>query len=71
MRLLRARPGEEAGPVEAFRIDRVVTLEHPSGTFDAAVTITTRPGATPRVESAGIVRTARKLFDGAVFPRPR
>ncbi|MCY3618305.1 MAG: 4-oxalomesaconate tautomerase [Acidimicrobiaceae bacterium] len=69
--MLRARSGGEAGPVEAFRIDRVVTLEHPSGTFDAAVTITTRPGETPTVEGAGIVRTARKLFDGAVFPRPR
>ncbi len=69
--MLRARSGEADGTVEAFRIDRVVTLEHPSGTFNAAVTITTRPGATPTVESAGIVRTARKLFDGVVFPRPR
>ena len=69
--MLRSRSGGEDGPVEASRIDRVVTLEHPSGTFDAAVTVTTRPGATPTVESAGIVRTARKLFDGVVFPRPR
>ena len=61
----------DPGPAGASRIDRMVTLEHPTGTFEAAVSLTTRPGAVPAVHSAGIIRTARKLFDGAVFPRPR
>ena len=38
----------------------VITLEHPSGTFDAVVDSGGR---------SGIVRTARKLMDGDVFPR--
>ena len=50
---------------------RVITLEHPTGTFDAAVAITTGPDGRLTVERAGIIRTARKLFDGVVFPRPR
>ena len=62
--------GDDAGTAEPLRIDRVVTLEHPTGTFEAAVNLTLRSGIAPAVESAGIIRTARKLFDGVVFPRP-
>ena len=69
--MLRARTGRGHEPAEASRIDRAVTLEHPTGTFDAAVTVATLPDGAPVVQSAGIIRTARKLFDGAVFPRPR
>ncbi len=69
--MLRARDGRDRGSAQATRLDRVVTLEHPTGTFDAAVTVATLPDGTPVVQSAGIIRTARKLFDGAVFPRPR
>jgi 4-oxalomesaconate tautomerase len=46
----------------------VVTIEHPTGTFDAAVDLTLEDGV-PVVERAGIIRTARKLMDGTVFPR--
>jgi 4-oxalomesaconate tautomerase len=47
-----------------------VTLEHPTGTFDAAVVLAPGPGdAAPVVERAGIIRTARKLMDGMVFSR--
>jgi 4-oxalomesaconate tautomerase len=46
----------------------VVTIEHPTGTFDAAVDLTLVDGV-PVVERAGIIRTARKLMDGTVFPR--
>jgi 2-methylaconitate cis-trans-isomerase PrpF len=45
-----------------------VTIEHPSGTFDAAVDLALVDGV-PVVERAGIIRTARKLMDGTVFPR--
>ena len=69
--MLPAGAGRDHGPAEASRIDRVVTLEHPTGTFDAAVVLATLPDGAPMVESAGIIRTARKLFDGVVFPRPR
>ena len=63
--------GGGPGTAEPSQIDRVVTLEHPTGTFAAAVKATIRSGVEPTVESAGIIRTARKLFDGMVFPRPR
>jgi 4-oxalomesaconate tautomerase len=46
----------------------VVTIEHPTGTFDAAVELSLADGS-PVVERAGIIRTARKLMDGTVFPR--
>ncbi len=61
------------GPAaEVARLDGsdTVTIEHPTGTFDAAVVLA--PGAGdggPVVERAGIIRTARKLMDGMVFPR--
>ena len=45
-----------------------VTVEHPTGTFDAAVEMRVVDGR-PVVERAGIIRTARKLMDGTVFPR--
>jgi 4-oxalomesaconate tautomerase len=42
----------------------VITLEHPTGSFDARVEM---DGG--EVSRAGIVRTARKLMDGVVYPR--
>jgi 4-oxalomesaconate tautomerase len=47
-----------------------VVLEHPTGTFTATVVVRDEGTGTPTVERAGIVRTARKLLDGVVFPRP-
>jgi 4-oxalomesaconate tautomerase len=45
-------------------------IEHPSGTFAASVTVTHDDAGTWHASSAS-VRTARKIFDGTVFPRPR
>jgi 4-oxalomesaconate tautomerase len=45
----------------------VVRLEHPSGSMDATVTLTADDP--PQVAAAGIVRTARMLMDGIVYPR--
>ncbi|MGK3951684.1 PrpF domain-containing protein [Microbacterium sp. I2] len=45
-------------------------IEHPSGTFPARVHVTRDAGGTWRATSLSL-RTARKLFDGVVFPRPR
>lgn len=41
-----------------------VTLEHPTGSFDAVVELDG-----DEVLRAGIIRTARKLMDGTVYPR--
>ncbi len=46
----------------------VVQIEHPTGTFAARVELAESP-AGPVVGRSGIVRTARKLFDGLVFPK--
>lgn len=46
----------------------LVEIEHPTGTFAARVEFADGPDG-PVVGRSGIVRTARKLFDGVVFPR--
>ena len=45
-----------------------LSVEHPSGALQVEVELdaTATP---PRVVRSGVVRTARKLFDGMVFPR--
>ncbi|GGU99555.1 FldA protein [Actinomadura cremea] len=46
-------------------------IEHPTGRLDVDVRLgAAGDGGVPRVRRAAIVRTARKLFDGTVFPRP-
>lgn len=47
-----------------------IRLEHPTGFFDAVVEVESRADGSLDVPRAGIVRTARKLMDGFVFPRP-
>ncbi|GLY65528.1 4-oxalomesaconate tautomerase [Amycolatopsis taiwanensis] len=51
-------------PDGATRFD----VEHPSGHVQVEVEVDARAGP-PRVRRSGVVRTARKLFDGTVFPR--
>jgi 4-oxalomesaconate tautomerase len=51
------------GPGEPLR------LEHPTGHLDVAVEIDSS-GERPRLLRSGVVRTARKIFDGTVFPGP-
>ena len=46
--------------------DGVVIVEHPTGTFDVAIDIDLS-GPVPVALRSGIIRTARKLFDGTVF----
>ena len=45
-----------------------VTVEHPTGTLDATVVVEFESGVAVARRS-GILRTARKLMDGTVFPR--
>jgi 4-oxalomesaconate tautomerase len=48
---------------------RPLRLEHPTGHLD--VTVDLDPAADPpRLRRSGVVRTARKLFDGTVYPGP-
>jgi 4-oxalomesaconate tautomerase len=52
----------------AFPSDgHVVDVEHPTGHLEVEVDLDLSPSP-PRVRSAGVIRTARKLFDGTVFP---
>ena len=47
--------------------DGTLSCEHPTGAFTAAIDIDAS-GPLPEVRSAGIIRTARKLMDGTVYP---
>jgi 4-oxalomesaconate tautomerase len=44
-----------------------IRLEHPTGFFDVQVELELS-GDTPRVVRSGVIRTARKLFDGVTWP---
>jgi 4-oxalomesaconate tautomerase len=46
----------------------VVRIEHPTGDFDVRLDLL-GTGADTRVRASGVLRTARKLFDGVVWPR--
>jgi 4-oxalomesaconate tautomerase len=62
-------PGSPAASVLRAGADRTrIVCEHPTGVFTAAIDAKLQDGAL-EVERAGIIRTARKLFDGLVFPR--
>jgi 4-oxalomesaconate tautomerase len=61
-------PGGTGAELGAFRSDSTtVDIEHPTGHLEVEVELdlSVQP---PRVLSAGVIRTARKLFDGTVFP---
>lgn len=63
-------PGSAASQVAVLQPNTgLVRLEHPSGVFDARVDVRPGNGLSPVVDRAGIVRTARKLMDGTVYPR--
>lgn len=64
--LLPGSPASEA--LELWSDSDVVSLEHPSGTFETIVEVVPENGGFG-VRRAGVIRTARKLMDGLVFPR--
>ena len=52
-------------------IDRnVVRIEHPTGYFNVEIDVRQDNTAGVRVEHAAAIRTARKLFEGRVYPHP-
>lgn len=62
-------PGSVAAGLVAPTLDGSVVLEHPSGAFETLVEVEPGDDGMPVVTRAGIMRTARKLMDGVVFPR--
>lgn len=63
-------PGSPAASVTRFGDDRsIITCEHPTGVFTAAIDATVLDDGSVEVRRAGIIRTARKLMDGTAFPR--
>lgn len=63
-------PGSTAESVTLDPSDDTVRVEHPTGYFDVTVDVVPTDDGRIAVRRAGIVRTARKLMDGLVFPRP-
>lgn len=47
-----------------------IRLEHPTGFLDIDSSLATDPDGLPVARRTAVVRTARKIFDGTVFPRP-
>jgi 4-oxalomesaconate tautomerase len=61
--------GVSTGGTVGYRpAGELVRIEHPSGTFDVRLRLD-GAGADTRVDTSAVVRTARKLFDGLVWPR--
>jgi len=63
-------PGAVGSDFARMPDDDVHGIEHPSGTFPARVHVARDNDGVWRGTSTS-VRTARKIFDGRVFPRPR
>jgi 4-oxalomesaconate tautomerase len=61
-------PGAVGADLASLAGGTRLEIEHPSGALqvEAEIDTTVTP---PRVVRSGVVRTARKLFDGTVFPR--
>lgn len=66
LRIPGAVGSDLAGPLDGEE----TAIEHPSGTFPSRVRVTRDADGTWRATSFSL-RTARKLFDGTVFPGPR
>jgi 4-oxalomesaconate tautomerase len=47
-----------------------VRIEHPTGFLDIESSLGTDSDGLPSARRTAVVRTARKIFDGTVFPRP-
>jgi len=61
-------PGSVGHDLAALDGGSRLSVEHPSGALQIEVELDTT-ATPPKVIRSGVVRTARKLFDGVVFPR--
>lgn len=66
---LPGTPAHEVARLPAGR-EKAVSVEHPTGEFTVTLTVGGTADA-PVVERAGLLRTARKLFDGLAFAPER
>lgn len=64
--VLPGSPAHRVAAVPGGR-EKLISCEHPTGEFTVRLTVGGTPQA-PVVERAGLLRTARALFDGVVFP---
>lgn len=63
-------PGTVGSELARLPVADPIQIEHPSGSLPARVQVERDGGGVWRATSIS-VRTARKIFDGRVFPRPR
>jgi 4-oxalomesaconate tautomerase len=63
-------PGAVGADFARVPTEGPTVIEHPTGSFPARVRVEQAPDGTCRASSMSL-RTARKIFDGTVFPRPR
>jgi len=63
-------PGSVADRLSRHRDDGVVRIEHPTGYFDVDIDLTYTGDTGVEIRRAAVIRTARTLFDGTVYPRP-
>lgn len=63
-------PGAVGADLARLPSGDVYDIEHPTGSFPARVHVEQGPDGVWRATSISL-RTARKIFDGTVFPRPR
>jgi 4-oxalomesaconate tautomerase len=66
---LRIEGGVGAGLAAIDPESDRVRIEHPTGFLDIESSLAAGPGGPPSARRTAVVRTARKLFDGTVFPR--
>lgn len=59
-------PGGPAARLASIPADGIFRIEHPTGAAEVAI----QRDGTGAVCAAGTIRTARKLFDGRVYPAP-
>ncbi|PWI20350.1 4-oxalomesaconate tautomerase [Streptomyces sp. Act143] len=66
---LRIEGGVGAGLAELTPGSDRTRIEHPTGFLDIDSSLGTGPDGLPSARRTAVVRTARKIFDGTVFPR--
>jgi 4-oxalomesaconate tautomerase len=66
---LRVEGGVGADLAELRPDSDRIRIEHPTGFLDIESSLGTTPEGLPCARRTAVVRTARKLFDGTVFPR--
>ncbi|WP_435853790.1 4-oxalomesaconate tautomerase [Streptomyces purpurascens] len=67
---LRVQGGVGEGIAQLQPTGGRLRIEHPTGFLDIETDVRYSPDGSPSASRTAVVRTARKIFDGTVFPRP-